>query len=98
MSKRKLLSIRVNPDQFEDVLGEELDNGLGVAKSSVWGMWAVFDLKSGLFVVRASTKKKVLSKLESYFKENGLLKIEKSRKAQFYQVRCLEMERHKMYV
>lgn len=77
--------------------GEPLqeDKSLAIVKSwsepIVSPRYSIIDIKSGLFVIRATTKKKLLEKWEKE-KEVLLLDIAKARNAKYYVDRCGELE------
>lgn len=99
--KNKNYLCRTTDGGFFLARGEPLqeDNSLAVVRSwsepIITPRWSIIDIASGLFVIRASTKKKLIEKWEEV-KEIKLPKIKDARERNIYKAKCeeLEVEQH----
>ena len=102
MTNKKTLSVASRywgELQFEDLPSEELEHGLAIANSPIFH-WVIFDIKSGLTIVRGCrTRKIALEEYEEFITDkDSMNRLDKSRASLTYKDRCLELERHKLYV
>lgn len=99
--KNKNYLCRKSDGGFFLARGEPLPEDASLAVVSSWSepivtpRWSIIDIASGLFVVRDTTKKKLLEKWEQV-KDSKISAIKVARQTDFYLKSCesLEVEQH----
>ena len=96
--KYKNYLVRVNKEKFILCRGTALENDSSLAIVQGWSehlpqfRYAIIDIASGLFVIRAHTKTKLLTKW-SEVKVEYYPRIESARVADRYHERCMDLEK-----